>query len=213
MTRDEIIRNLHAAKLYAILDTGYANPADWQRLASELIKGGAGVLQIRAKGAADADLAVWARAVLSVSAPAGVPLMINDHPAVTVSVGADGCHVGQDDLPVAEVRKIIGVEKVVGKSTHSLAQAVAAQDEGADYIGFGPIFATPTKPDYQPIGAADLQRMAARVHLPHFCIGGVKLENVAALQARGAQRVVIVSGLLPAADPTAYAREVCRLLA
>ncbi|MDR2463158.1 MAG: thiamine phosphate synthase [Verrucomicrobiales bacterium] len=213
MTKDEIIRKLHEAKLYAILDTGYSKPEDWPRLALEFITGGVGVLQIRAKHAADDDLLAWTREILTVSAPAGVPLIINDHPAVAVSANADGCHVGQDDMPVAEVRKITGNEMIVGKSTHSLVQAIAAQKEGADYIGFGPIFATPTKPDYQPVGTADIQQMTRQVHIPHFCIGGVKLENCAALHSQGVRRVVIVSGLLQSRAPSAYAQEVCRILA
>jgi thiamine-phosphate pyrophosphorylase len=212
VTRAEIIRKLRDARLYAILDTGYSNPADWPRLAAEFIAGGVGVLQIRAKHATDVDLLAWTRAVLTVSVPAGVPLLVNDRPAVAVSAGADGCHVGQDDWPIAEVRRSVSGEMIIGKSTHSLAQALAAQDEGADYIGFGPIFATPTKPDYRPIGAADIDQMARQIRIPHFCIGGVKLENVAMLRVQGAQRVVIVSGLLQSADPAAYAREVCHLL-
>ena len=212
MTRDEIIGKLHRAKLYAILDTGYSDPADWPRLAQALIDGGVGVLQIRAKHAANDDIIAWSKNVLAVSAPARVPLIINDHPAIAATVGADGVHVGQDDMPIAEVRKLINSDMVIGKSTHSLAQANAAQDEGADYIGFGPIFATPTKPDYPAIGGEDIRQMAAQIHIPHFIIGGIKLENVTTLKTQGANRVVIVSGLLQSQNPTAYAQAVCRAL-
>ena len=208
MTKDEAIQKLHHTKLYAILNTGYSNPANWPQLAQALIDGGVGALQIRAKHAANDEIAAWARQVLAISAPAGVPLIINDHPAVAVSVGANGCHVGQDDLSVAEVRKITGKDIFIGKSTHSLAQAIDAQAEGADYIGFGPIFATPTKPDYQPIGPDDIRQMTETISIPHFCIGGIKKENAASLKLFGAQRIVIVSGLLLAANPAAYAREV-----
>jgi len=213
MTRDQAIEKLYQARLYAILDTGYSNPADWPRLTRELIDGGVGALQIRAKHSANNEIEAWAREILAISAPAGIPLIINDHPEIAASVGADGCHIGQDDLDVVATRKIVGTDVFIGKSTHSLKQAFAAQQEGADYIGFGPIFSTPTKPDYQPIGAQDILAMTEGIHIPHFCIGGIKKENVAILKARGAQRVVIVSGLLQSNNPCAYAQEVCRVLA
>jgi thiamine-phosphate pyrophosphorylase len=213
MTKDQAIQKLHDARLYAILDTGYSNPADWPRLTRELISGGVGALQIRAKHSANDEIAACAREILAISAPAGAPLIINDHPEIAVSVGANGCHVGQDDFSVAETRKIVGDGIFIGKSTHSLEQALAAQQEGADYIGFGPIFSTPTKPDYRPIGAQDIREMAEKIQIPHFCIGGIKKENVPALKSQGARRVVIVSGLLQNDNPCAYAQEVCRILA
>jgi thiamine-phosphate pyrophosphorylase len=213
MTKDEAIQKLHRAKLYAILDTGYSDPKDWPRLARQLIDGGVGVLQIRAKQAANDEIAIWARQVLAVSVPAGIPLIINDYPEIAANLGASGCHVGQDDTGIGQTRKIVGDGIFIGKSTHSLAQALAAQKEGADYIGFGPIFATPTKPDYRPIGPQDIRQMSEQVRIPHFCIGGIKKENISLLKAQGARRVVIVSGLLQSQDPVSYAREVCRALA
>ena len=102
---------------------------------------------------------------------------------------------------------------LVGKSTHTVDQATAAQGEGADYIGFGPIFTTPTKPDYQPIGLSDIRRVHIDVTRPIFCIGGIKIDNLAQVLAAGAQRVVIVSGLLKASDIAEYARAAKQLLA
>ncbi|MFL6527658.1 MAG: thiamine phosphate synthase, partial [Chthoniobacterales bacterium] len=141
-----------------------------------------------------------------------VPLIVNDHPEVAHDIGADGVHVGQDDMSVAEARAEIGADAVVGKSTHSIAQAIAAASEGADYIGFGPLFSTPTKPDYQPIGLTDIAEVHRRVTIPIFCIGGIKLENLEQVIAFGARRVVIVSGLLTAADIADYARRAKQLL-
>jgi thiamine-phosphate pyrophosphorylase len=212
MTKNENISKLHRAKLYAILDTGYSDPLTWPSLTKALIAGGVGVLQIRAKQAANSDIINWTQPILPICSSSGIPLIINDHPELAVSLGADGCHVGQDDSPVAAVRKIVGDKIFIGKSTHSLDQALAAQAEGADYIGFGPIFSTPTKPDYQPIGAKDIRQMAEKINIPHFCIGGIKKENVSLLKLQGAQRVVIVSGLLQSQDPTLYAQTVCRIL-
>src|SRR6185312_8114633 len=101
---------------------------------------------------------------------------------------------------------IVGRDLLIGKSTHSFEQALAAQEEKADYIGFGPLFATPTKPDYPPIGLSDIGAVHDQVRLPIFCIGGIKLENLRTVVAAGAHRVVIVSGLLQAPDITAHAR-------
>jgi thiamine-phosphate pyrophosphorylase len=101
---------------------------------------------------------------------------------------------------------------MVGKSTHSVDQASRAFYEGADYIGFGPIFATPTKPDYPPIGLREIQKVHEAVRIPIFCIGGIKLENLEKVIEAGAQRVVIVSGLLLAEDISAYARAAAELL-
>jgi len=113
---------------------------------------------------------------------------------------------------LAEARKIAGKKIIVGKSTHSFDQAVAAQEEGADYIGFGPLFATPTKPDYPPIGLNGIRRVHDGVRIPIFCIGGIKLDNLMHVIAAGAQRVVIVSGLLMALDIVDYARACKKLL-
>jgi thiamine-phosphate pyrophosphorylase len=110
------------------------------------------------------------------------------------------------------VRRKAGRAVVVGKSTHSLGQARAAQREGADYIGFGPIFATPTKPDYRPIGLKEINRVHLDVTVPIFCIGGIKIDNLEQVIAAGAHRVAIVSGLLKAPDIVEYARACKKLL-
>ncbi len=122
---------------------------------------------------------------------------------------AQGAHVGQDDLSVAEARKLAGEDAIIGKSTHSLVQARAALQEKPDYIGFGPLFATRTKPDYTPIGIDDIRRLQDEVTIPVFCIGGINLGNLREVVAAGARRVVIVSGILQADNPQAYCQE-CR---
>jgi len=129
-----------------------------------------------------------------------VPLIINDHADIAAQIACEGVHVGQDDDAVAKAREVTGGACFVGKSTHSLAQAVAAQAEGADYIGFGPLYATGTKPDYIPIGLADIAEAHQRVSLPIFCIGGVNATRLDEVLAAGARRVVVVSAFLQAAD-------------
>jgi len=200
---------LKSARLYGILDLGYTDPSQLVEMARRLTApGGVDVLQLRAKGFSAAEVASFAVPILDVTRAAGVPLLINDHPEVAVAVDADGVHVGQDDAPIAAVRRLLGPHRIVGKSTHSLAQARAAFGEPVDYIGFGPIFATPTKPEYRPIGQTEIATVQTESPFPVFCIGGIKLENLDAVLGAGAQRVVIVSGLLLAEDLGGYLREV-----
>ena len=133
---------------------------------------------------------------------AGVPFILNDHPALAADLGADGVHIGQDDGTLAAAREIIGSAKIIGRSTHSLDQARAALAEGFDYIGFGPLFPTPTKAGRPAIGIDEVAAMQRDVgsRIPAFCIGGIKRSNLPQVLAAGAHRVVIVSDLLTAPD-------------
>ncbi len=203
---------LSRCRLYGIVDLGYVDISRAPRVAAEMISGGVDVIQLRGKTHDLAELAGLAEDIRKITQPAGVQLVINDHPAIARQVGADGVHVGQDDISVAEARAIAGPNCFVGKSTHSVEQAERAAAEGADYIGFGPIFATPTKPDYRPIGLQDIARVHELMRLPVFCIGGLKLHNIPEIVAAGAQRVVIVSEMLQAADVSDYARRAKALL-
>jgi len=201
---------LASATLYGILDLGYVAPDQIKRVAREMIAGGIDVIQLRAKGHDLEAIRRMGREIQPICADAGVPFVVNDFPDLAADLGADGIHVGQDDLSMDEVRAIVGDRMLVGRSTHSLAQAAtAAADPRTDYIGFGPLFATPTKPTYQAIGTAEIRAVhQAHPDLPIFCIGGIKKEHLADLLACGARRVVIVSGILQAADVSAYVHEV-----
>ncbi len=182
-------------------------------MARRMIAGGVDILQLRAKQTLAPDLLALAEQIRPLTDAAGVPFIINDYPWLVPRSGADGAHIGQDDGPLAAAREKSGPGKIVGRSTHSLDQALAARDEGADYLGFGPLFATPTKPDYRPIGLDDIARVHTEItDRPIFCIGGIKLENLPEVIRAGARRVVIVSGLLLADDVTGYARRVSELL-
>jgi thiamine-phosphate pyrophosphorylase len=125
----------------------------------------------------------------------------------------EGVHVGQDDDSIELARRKAGRAILIGKSTHSFEQALAARREGADYIGFGPIFATPTKPDYVPIGLTGIKRVHAEVNLPIFCIGGINIGNLQSVIDAGAKRVVMVSALLKAHSIIDYARCATDMLA
>ena len=205
---------LAAARLYGILDLSYVAPAEIERVAGEMCKG-VDVLQLRAKGFSDLEIEEFGNRIQPIVSDAGIPLIINDHPELVPGIGADGAHVGQDDIAIADARWRAGralagevPPPIVGRSTHSLVQAEAAAAAGADYIGFGPLFPTPTKAGRPAIGLADIARVHELVKIPIFCIGGVKLENLDAVIEAGARRVVIVSGILQAPDIVAYCRAV-----
>lgn len=200
-------RTLTDSHLYAIIDLGYVRDENAPRVLAKLIEGGVDIVQLRGKNRSVNDLSALAEKLLQLTVQANIPMIINDHAEIAQRVEVQGVHVGQDDDSVANVRAKVKRPIIIGKSTHTIAQAEAAEREGADYIGFGPIFSTPTKPDYRPIGLGNIREVHQKVAIPIFCIGGIKLENLAAVIEAGAKRVVIVSGLLQSDDPAGCARK------
>ena len=207
------MKNLSGCHLYGILDLGYVAGEDATSMARRMLEGGVDILQLRAKKSTQEAIRSLAKIILPVCRDFQVPLILNDYPDLVPLTGADGVHVGQDDLPVQRVREIVGPDAIIGLSTHSLDQAAAATQAAPDYIGFGPLFSTPTKPDYVPVGLEDIRLVHERVALPVFCIGGIKLENLHTVLAAGAKRVVIVSGILQAPDVTDYCKKCLALMA
>ncbi len=199
--------------LYGIVDLSYIGAADALRVTREMIEGGVDLIQLRGKECSVEKLAALAAKLHAITSQQTTPLIINDHAEIARMVNVEGVHVGQDDLAVIEARRIAGRPVLIGKSTHSLAQAKAAEAEGVDYIGFGPLFATPTKPNYPVIGLAEIGQVHREVNLPIFCIGGIKLHNLPEVIAAGAGKVVIVSGLLRSENIAATARAAKQLLA
>jgi thiamine-phosphate pyrophosphorylase len=206
------MRSLHDCHLYGIIDLGYVEESNAIHVAEAMIKGGVDLIQLRGKEQSIDELGDLAEELHELTSRSSTPLIVNDHAEIARRVLVEGVHVGQDDDSVELARRKAGRAVVVGKSTHSLEQAHAAQSEGADYIGFGPIFATPTKPDYGPIGLSDIKRVHEEVGLPIFCIGGIKIDNFEKVISAGARRVAIVSGLLKAPDIAEYARAAKQLL-
>ena len=202
-------------KLYAILDLGYVAPADRIATAMKLIAGGADLLQLRAKGCEMAEIRDVTKEILPICRATGVPFIINDFPELAAELDADGVHIGQDDGPLTAARETVGPGKIIGRSTHSIMQARAALDEGFDYIGFGPLFPTPTKLGRPGIGLADIATMQSEVgvKIPAFCIGGIKRANLPEVLESGARRVVIVSDLLTAEDVESATREAREIIA
>lgn len=195
-------------RLYAILDpeaTSGRSPTETLRA---LLDGGAAIVQLRAKSLAPKEFLELARLVRAETRARGCGLIVNDRADIALACDADGVHLGQDDLPLAAGRKIMGT-KIVGVSTHDVAQARAAERGGADYIGFGPMFGTTTKETgYAARGVEMLREIRAAVNLPIVAIGGITEENAPEVWRAGAGSVAIISDILHAADITSKTRRI-----
>lgn len=197
---------LNRARLYLVLGPQSAAGRPAEEVAREAVLGGADIVQLRMKGASTDHVVRRARSVGRVVQSLGALFIVNDDPAAAVESGADGVHVGQDDLSVAEARLRVGPDLLVGKSTHSPEQAKAAAREAADYLGFGPMFTTPTKPDYRAIGPAQIGSILGAFDPPFFAIGGIDLTTAPGVLAMGAGRIAVVRAIQDAADVRAAAR-------
>jgi thiamine-phosphate pyrophosphorylase len=194
-------QRLRDARLYFVADR-----AGMDRALEGALAGGADLFQLRDKDASDDELLAAAERARERCHAAGALFLLNDRPDLAVTCGADGVHVGQDDMPVARARELVGDAALVGLSTHSMQQAQAGCRSGADYIAVGPVHATPTKEGRPAIGVEPLRYAAAHVDLPWFAIGGIDAETVADVVRAGARRVVVVRALAEADDPEATAR-------
>jgi len=167
---------------------------------AEALSAGVGAVQLREKTLPDRKILLLARRLREETARAGALFLVNDRPDIALSSSADGVHLGQGDLPPAEARAIIGEEGIVGISTHSLEQARAAEREGADYIGFGPLYPTTTKGAGPVVGPSELTRILPEVSIPAFAIGGIRPENIGAVAAAGGRRAAISCAAFSAGD-------------
>jgi len=199
--------------LYAIvdpLDTG-RSPID---LAAALLQGGARLLQLRLKAAPARKVLEIARVVRPLAQQAGALLIVNDRPDVARAAGADGVHLGQDDLPVAAARTVLGAGGIVGVSTHSVGQARAAVAAGADYLGVGPVFETTSKVGALAARGLDLVRAVRHeVTLPLVAIGGITPTTAPEVRAAGADAVAMIAALVRAPDVAAAVRDTLARLA
>jgi thiamine-phosphate pyrophosphorylase len=200
-----------AAHLYLVLGAspGAGELPDVLRAAAA---GGVDVVQLREKDLPDDQLAAVAHATRILCEQLGMLFIVNDRPHVAADVLADGVHVGQDDMPVADARAIVGDEAIVGLSTHAEAEIDAADPALVDYIGVGPVHATPTKPGRPAVGLELVRYAAANARMPFFAIGGLDAGNVGEVLAAGARRVVVLRAIADAKDPEAAARELAQLL-
>jgi thiamine-phosphate pyrophosphorylase len=186
----------------------------WRETLAAAIAGGADCIQVREKEMPTRALADRVRAVVDAARPAGVAVVVNDRADVALACGADGVHVGQDDLSVRDVRRMAGDRLLVGVSTHSLEEARTAAEAGADVCGVGAMFATSLKPAIAPGGAAYLREYLAHfARVPHLAIGGVTPANVGELAAAGCRGVAVSSAVCGARDPAAAVRALREALA
>ena len=198
--------SIQKAKLYVVVDRAVLkgrNPVD---VAAAAVRGGADLLQWRDKTGPDREFLETARRLRELTRRQGVLFIVNDRVSTAILAQADGVHVGHEDLAVPEVRSLVGSSMLIGRSTHSLEEALEAQRQGADYIGVGPVFGTPTKPSYPPVGLELVRQVRERVRIPWVAIGGIDLENAGLVSSAGAACVAVVRAVAAASDPEAAAR-------
>lgn len=188
-------------KLYVITDVKALADRSLVQVVREAVEGGVSVVQLRDKTASDRQLTAIARALLKITRPKGVPLIINDRINVAKLSGADGVHLGQEDASLDEARQLLGKKAIIGRSTHSQAQAIEAQEEGFDYIGVGPVFKTPTKPLVAPVGLNLVRFVSRDLRVPFVAIGGINEKNITRVKAAGANTVAVVRAVMASKDP------------
>ena len=195
--------------LYAILDPEQARGRSVENVLRELLSGGAKIIQLRAKAISARVFLELARNVREITRAHGCRLIINDRVDVALACDADGVHLGQEDLPLHAARQLLPA-KIIGISTHDLEQAKQAQDGGADYIGFGPMYGTATKQTgYSARGVAMLREIRNVVRIPIVAIGGISEGNVSEIWNAGADSAAIISDILAAEDITAKVQRIC----
>lgn len=193
--------------LYLVLDPGLCAGVGLVETARAAVAGGATVVQLRDKAAGTARMIETGRALKAALAGTGVVLIVNDDVEAAVAIGADGLHIGQGDMAVTEARARIGPAMVLGLSVETPALAAAVDPALVDYIGAGPVFATPSKLDHKaPVGFEGLAAQVAASPVPAVAIGGLKAEHVAQVLKAGAQGVAVVSAICGQPDPKAAAR-------
>jgi len=178
-----------------ITDRG-ATGIPYREMVSRVLTAGIRWIQFREKLKPRLKLYEQAMEIRALTKDADAILIINDHVDIAQAVGADGIHLGQEDLPIKEARKIVGKDRIIGISTHNLEQAVKAEEAGADYIGFGPVFHTTTKVAGAPRGISMLKTITERIHIPVVAIGGINLDNVESVFLNGADAVAVASAIL-----------------
>jgi thiamine-phosphate pyrophosphorylase len=208
---------LQRARLYLVCPVGGRLPEEGGRELGQLVRaataGGVDVVQLREKHLADDALTETALELAAACRQSGALFILNDRPDLAAAAGADGVHVGQDDMPVAAARALLGHEMLIGLSTHSEAQIDAARESsragsGADYIAVGPVHETPTKPGRPAVGTGLVSYAAAHAgELPFFAIGGLDRSNLDQVTAAGARRAVVLRAIAGASDPKQAARE------
>lgn len=211
LDRNDRFVRLSRSRLYALVDAG-PNEQAFADVVTRYLEGSVDVIQLRDREVDDRTLLARARVAAEIANNCGKLFIMNDRADLAIAAGADGVHVGQDELPAAEARRILGPQRLIGVSTHSIAQARAAVADGADYIGCGPIFAGQTKSFDHYVGTPLLAEVAAEIDLPAFAIGGIDASNLDQVIEAGCRRIAVTGALRDASDPVAAARELSERL-
>ena len=197
----------HSLRLYAVTDRAWVGRQTLCQQVEAALQGGVTCVQLREKHLDRDAFLAEARQLCALCRRYGVPFIVNDDLDIALACGADGIHVGQDDMPAAEVRRRAGRRLIVGVSAHTPEEARLAEAAGADYLGAGAVFGSATKTDASLLTPAGLQAVCAAVHIPVVAIGGVNAGNILQLQGSGAAGAAVVSGIFGAPDITAACRE------
>ena len=197
--------------IYLVTDDGCLQGRELLDCVREALEGGVTLVQYRAKTASSAEMYAEALQLKALCDSFNVPLIINDRLDIAMAVGAAGVHLGQDDLPCAAARKILGEDYIIGVSAHNPAEAKAALQSGADYLGCGAVFGTATKADVKKLGTEGLEAICKAKGLPVVGIGGVTADNYREVRAAGADGAAIVSGILAQPDIRATVRAIARV--
>lgn len=196
----------HSLRLYAVTDRAWVGRQTLCQQVEAALQGGVTCVQLREKHLDRDAFLAEARQLCALCRRYGVPFIVNDDLDIALACGADGVHVGQDDMPAAEVRRRAGRRLIVGVSAHTPEEARLAEAAGADYLGAGAVFGSATKTDASLLTPAGLQAVCAAVHIPVVAIGGVNARNILQLQGSGAAGAAVVSGIFGAPDITAACR-------
>jgi thiamine-phosphate pyrophosphorylase len=203
---------LQDARLYLVLDRQVVEDEDRLfEILKQAVKGGVDLVQLRDKNGTAKDILAFSRRAVKLL-KGRIPLIINDRPDLAKAAGAQGVHVGQEDVSVELSRRILGPKAIIGVSCQTLAHARKAQNEGADYIGFGSVFKTLTKPSRSPMDLALLAQVVRESSIPVFAIGGIELENVPVLLSMGVKRVAVTRAICLSRDAAKAAEDFCGLL-
>ena len=207
LSRGQNKSKLGQMRLYVLISSELCKK-DPLEVAKDVLRGGADVVQLREKKMGAGKYMTLAAKMAELCRQKDKLFVVNDRPDVAVAAGADGVHLGQEDLKIAQARKVLSSEMIIGVSTHNIEQAKQAVADGADYIGVGPVFATGTKPSAEPVGVEYVRQAASEVDVPQAVIGGISLDNVAEVIEAGAKCVAVCSAIICADEPGNITRNI-----
>jgi len=206
--KNEVFRNF---RLYAVTDIKAGDVSFFKKVEAAYA-GGADIVQLRSKALSDGELVACGRRIREIADRCRKLYFVNDRLDIALATSADGLHIGQDDMPVADVSALMrraGAEMFLGKSTHSYEQALRTAAEEVDYIGVGPVFSTPTKPAYEPVGMSLVREVSRAISRPFVAIGGIDASNLSSVYSCGARRFAVVRAIFDAEDVYAATKKLC----